>query len=528
MCGFVYFFRPPNFTNTETIFKIKIGKTIDTAENRVAIQHGIYVYSRYTYFHKTLEHLTHLFFNFSNVRDTGEGNEMFLFTEIPIVNFTKACKLVELFDEMLNEINCDLCKLYEYDSTTEYCCVDNDNDSCDTEMNHKNEFVIVKNKNGSRFYCEVCNYGTNKPSDMKKHEETKVHMKKIEQTKNNEQLKTNKQLKNNTEKKIININSVNKKHNDNNLQSFSERLSKLEKIVFQLSNSHIVKRVNVYKHITTHYNKISELKQLSSQLSLKLLNCEKMNEQKIAENMLDKQKQHDLENFIGNFIIKEYKKENPELQQFWTIAQFKFVFLVRQRVNFKVVWMRDTNGLHIIKHIINPLVETIGNILKTYIERQKELAKTKILDVEKLKTYIQLESKISQDITNNKLQRKIMVYICNHFCLDKNNVYLDTIKTSENINNNVDYVDESDVDSTYESDAESINCHNNIKDKSNIKIKKHICECLKEYTNRQGLYKHRKTCTEQYYVKKIKNLKLELIKLQKENTNLQKNTNIHK
>jgi hypothetical protein len=79
--GYVYCFKPKKFENTQKHFKLKIGRTVRTAEERIEEQKGIQMFSLYTIFYFKLERVCHLFFRFANVRGPYDGNEMFLFTK---------------------------------------------------------------------------------------------------------------------------------------------------------------------------------------------------------------------------------------------------------------------------------------------------------------------------------------------------------------------------------------------------------------------------------------------------------------
>lgn len=79
--GYLYCFKPVNFVNTQTKFKLKIGQTYRTVEKRIGEQDGIQMYSIYSVFYRKLERMCHLFFKFANVRGIDDGYEMFLFTK---------------------------------------------------------------------------------------------------------------------------------------------------------------------------------------------------------------------------------------------------------------------------------------------------------------------------------------------------------------------------------------------------------------------------------------------------------------
>jgi hypothetical protein len=79
--GHTYCFKPIDFVSSNDMhFKIKIGDTKRNVYQRVKEQHGIYLFSVCSLYHSKLEKLCHMFFNFANTNNKLEGKETFLFT----------------------------------------------------------------------------------------------------------------------------------------------------------------------------------------------------------------------------------------------------------------------------------------------------------------------------------------------------------------------------------------------------------------------------------------------------------------
>lgn len=67
-----------------------------------------------------------------------------------------------------------------------------------------------------------------------------------------------------------------------------------------------------------------------------------------------------LDQFIGDFIVDEYKKNNPAKQQIWLSNIQKLTFVVRQVLNnTDHIWLKDFNGICVINHVIRPILQEV-------------------------------------------------------------------------------------------------------------------------------------------------------------------------
>lgn len=73
-----------------------------------------------------------------------------------------------------------------------------------------------------------------------------------------------------------------------------------------------------------------------------------------------------LPRYIGDFVIKFYKKNDPNDQSLWTTDIARLTFIVRQLLKNKADWRYDKKGIKVCNIIINPLLSNIKDILKKY------------------------------------------------------------------------------------------------------------------------------------------------------------------
>jgi len=161
----------------------------------------------------------------------------------------------------------------------------------------------------------------------------------------------------------------------------------------------------------------------------------------ILVSMFDNNKLHA---YLGNFIIKYYKKDDPSQQSLWNSDTSRFTYLIREfLVNKKLCWNRDPKGIKTKEYIIDPLLKYIRDyILEFNINKP-----TKILKENELKDVIRDDSlrKILLSIKNKTLANDIINYISPYFYINnKNNNITDDrqIQYTDDIDDEIlDFID---------------------------------------------------------------------------------------
>jgi len=125
-----------------------------------------------------------------------------------------------------------------------------------------------------------------------------------------------------------------------------------------------------------------------------------------------------LHSFLGDIIVKAYKKEDPEEQQIHVSSVMKLSFIVRQVLNRKNVWLKDMNGVHITKCIIDPILTEIKLILQKFIDSFTTIKNMTIEEIEKTGDSKITAFQIIKDITNKTMHEPILRYIAPYFQLN--------------------------------------------------------------------------------------------------------------
>jgi hypothetical protein len=127
-----------------------------------------------------------------------------------------------------------------------------------------------------------------------------------------------------------------------------------------------------------------------------------------------------LDIYIGNFIIKSYKKEDPTKQSIWNSDTNRLTYLIRELLNNKVDWKVDKKGIKTKQFIIEPILEYIDEQLRNYIQNFTiEYETVSAKDAEKKMMKIKSVTEIIKQIEDKVLCEQILKYIAPYFYLNK-------------------------------------------------------------------------------------------------------------
>lgn len=317
-----------------------------------------------------------------------------------------------------------------------------------------------------KYNCDTCNYKTDCRVSWHKHINTIKHKKKS------------------TEKDSVDINNIKKDHE---IELLKEKLKAIEseknniekqlqneRIMFErqlkLTENQLIKTENQLNstkqqyenHIETLKNENNFQKQLINSaggmiqksmntLSFLLLNynnapcLQSLDDYSIISKNVDYLikdlifyfKKSKLDKYLGDFIVKHYKKDNPELQAMWNSDTERLNYFIRELYNIKnseIVlkndenkkidnqWIVDRKGLKMTKCIINPLLDYICNLNINYLkQKNKENNEADLKERESILKDMETIALINCDIKNHNLSKNINKYIAPYFYLDKGN-----------------------------------------------------------------------------------------------------------
>ena len=152
--------------------------------------------------------------------------------------------------------------------------------------------------------------------------------------------------------------------------------------------------------------------------SINNLSFDNENDRKqLTEILVYNAKQKSLDKLLGDHIVKEYKKDNPEEQSFHTTDCSRLNYIVRDLIENALIWSMDKSGIKICTSIVKPLIEKCINLL---LEHQKdlieEMSNGNLRNKETVKTIIS----VLMSIDRGSLESDVNKYIAPFFNLNKN------------------------------------------------------------------------------------------------------------
>lgn len=330
------------------------------------------------------------------------------------------------------------------------------------------------------YKCEQCNYSTDTKFSYERHLQTKKHNNKCHEVNTDSKLnpKYSKNSQKNDYKKEKNddmscdycnkkfanqsnlirhkkkcrnkqelINKLLKEKQDQENQFLKEMVKKLEEDKKQLNSiiEHYQKTINnagliiktsvsALSYIARNYQNAPVLEKLNDYTYITYKDDE--DKADLIEMLYTHYETKSLHKYLGDIIVKAYKKDDPNDQSVWTSDPSRLTYIIREIVNQKAEWLVDKKGIKTTKYIIKPLMDYLDRYLSEnyneiiqYIEKNVQYMSTS--ELEKLSKNQNNYIHIIQQIRNNLLQPEILKYIAPYFHVTK----LDQITNNDNDDN---------------------------------------------------------------------------------------------
>ena len=299
-----------------------------------------------------------------------------------------------------------------------------------------------------KHYCEHCNYGTDRLSSYKDHLKSKKHIKNSD-PKNFTTPKprqTTRNLVKNDEKQQFKCRHCDllfsrkdsltrhlKKCSEKIIEELKNKVTMLEKVIETNDKALDTVKESVKKGGKSVYNIV--INQIKKPIPLKRLENVKLihsayKDDEMGEfvrDMCSMQQNGSLYKFIGNFIIKQYKKEDITEQSMFSTdsSRSNFIYSTLDKDN-KAVWKKDPKGLKVGSITLDNVLFYIQDIIgEEQLKMVKTLPKLSEHEVLRLSDVISTCNKIDRLIRhNNELKNKIVSYLSASFGFDERDLLL--------------------------------------------------------------------------------------------------------
>ena len=145
----------------------------------------------------------------------------------------------------------------------------------------------------------------------------------------------------------------------------------------------------------------------------------------LVETLIYHSKEGDLKEYLGDFLLGHYKKDDPREQSLWTTDVSRFVYIVRE-----INWVKDNGGVKTHKKIIKPFLDYILSKIDVYYNKKcKKMNELQNSDdhqkrlnykTHDLLDQIKSANNLRKIIANGKFAISIVKYLAKFFEVEKN------------------------------------------------------------------------------------------------------------
>jgi hypothetical protein len=197
--------------------------------------------------------------------------------------------------------------------------------------------------------------------------------------------------------------------------------------IMELNNETSIKSLSTVKYISKHLNKAPPLTYEKKEI-VGLLEHTSSKRYKPVDYIIYNQSIKKLDKWIGDIIIKIYKKENPFDQSIWATDTSRFSYLVCEVVDsasgIKHEWITDKSGTKVTEIIINPTLELLSKMLEIYIQETLKLNidEMEICEVNTMFNNRIRSHEIIKEIKDNNLHKDVLKYITPFLSADQTKI----------------------------------------------------------------------------------------------------------
>ena len=137
------------------------------------------------------------------------------------------------------------------------------------------------------------------------------------------------------------------------------------------TNAIAAKTVSALTYLATKHKNAPPLLQVEYEEAKKLLKCD--SDDSLIENILTEYREDRLDKFIGDIIVRHYKKEDPNQQSIWNSDATRLSFLIKDIIGEKSKWIKDNEGIKLRQLVIKPITALIEDLIKDWNEKQAKI-----------------------------------------------------------------------------------------------------------------------------------------------------------
>lgn len=178
------------------------------------------------------------------------------------------------------------------------------------------------------------------------------------------------------------------------------------------------KSMSMMSFAIKNFTKAPEMKLLEGKELAGLITYE--SQRTLEELIIHNFESNTLDKFLGDMIIKVYKKKNPKHQSMWTTDTSRLSFIVRQLIGTtgKNEWVNDKSGIKINQLIVIPILERVKIAMVNYIEKCGKKTNIDGKNMSSIMENMYIAQRVIYSITKEYLNKDIIKYIAPAFGID--------------------------------------------------------------------------------------------------------------
>jgi hypothetical protein len=186
-----------------------------------------------------------------------------------------------------------------------------------------------------------------------------------------------------------------------------------------------IKSLSTARYISKHLTQAQPLKYEKKEIA-GLLEYNNSKKYKPVDYVIYNYTLKKLPEWIGNIIIKVYKKENPFDQNIWVTDNSRFSYVIFDVIEDasgkKSEWITDKSGTKITEKIIAPTLELLQEMLELYLEETRDIyLQYDNMEMEEISRYSNNKQKtfdIVKEIKDEFLHKDVLKFITPFFSTD--------------------------------------------------------------------------------------------------------------
>lgn len=274
-----------------------------------------------------------------------------------------------------------------------------------------NSNKVYNNVNNNKLICMYC-----QRSDLTSSSSLSKHMNTCR--KRAEILAENKKLKKQLKQYKKQLEKMEAKHEEQ-LNYFVKRTEKMSDEVIKdkdkfadIASVTVNKSMSALSFCMANYKNAPQLAPIEDISKIKV---EYKDDTYFAKEIVSKYQNSKLVEYIGDFIVNIYKKEDCSQQSIWSSDVSRLTYIISEAVEKnKTTWTTDKNGIKVGELIVKPTLEYIKKLLQIFVQDCSDEIMSDNISAsrcDRLGEYQKLSTNIIIHIDNNALKNDIMKYL---------------------------------------------------------------------------------------------------------------------